>query len=249
MLDTLLLFFHNSILFLSTSYMMDALHSMIALLMTTICYYFARYLFNASHYQPWLNPILSAAILVSLVLITTDTAVSRYSTETQLMDLLLVTATIALAVPLSAEIIQIKHQWRHWLLLLCVILSLATSTALLLSHLVGADLSLLLAMISKSITTPITLSIADVTQAQKELCAFIVITTGIVGAVIAPPFYKWLNLTDERYQGFCLGIIAHAVGTARAFQISATAGAFAALGMSLSGIIALALAVLFSVFS
>jgi len=38
-------------------------------------------------------------------------------------------------------------------------------------------------------------------------------------------------------RGFALGVAAHGIGTARAFQISAEMGAFAALGMGLNGVL------------
>jgi putative effector of murein hydrolase len=37
-------------------------------------------------------------------------------------------------------------------------------------------------------------------------------------------------------RGFAVGIAAHGIGTARAFQVSEEAGAFAGLGMGLNGV-------------
>ena len=42
---------------------------------------------------------------------------------------------------------------------------------------------------------------------------------------------------DDAVRGFAIGLAAHGIGTARAFQISAQAGAFAALAMGLNGIL------------
>jgi putative effector of murein hydrolase len=42
---------------------------------------------------------------------------------------------------------------------------------------------------------------------------------------------------DEAAQGFAIGLAAHGIGTARAFQISETAGAFSALAMGLNGLL------------
>lgn len=47
---------------------------------------------------------------------------------------------------------------------------------------------------------------------------------------------RWLDIQDDRLIGFALGLNGHAIGTVRAFEISPTAGAFASLGMSLTGI-------------
>jgi putative effector of murein hydrolase len=51
-----------------------------------------------------------------------------------------------------------------------------------------------------------------------------------------------LGVQDHRAQGFALGVASHAIGTARSFQISDTAGAFAGLGMILNGLLTMALA-------
>jgi len=63
-----------------------------------------------------------------------------------------------------------------------------------------------------------------------------VVTTGIIGAVVAQWLFRLLRVKDEAVQGFAIGVAAHGIGTARAFQISETTGAFAALAMGLNGL-------------
>ncbi len=48
---------------------------------------------------------------------------------------------------------------------------------------------------------------------------------------------RLLRITHSAAQGMALGIVAHAVGTARALQESEEAGAFAALAMSIMGVL------------
>jgi putative effector of murein hydrolase len=43
--------------------------------------------------------------------------------------------------------------------------------------------------------------------------------------------------SDDAMRGFAIGMSAHGIGTARAFQVSEQAGAFAALAMGLNGLI------------
>ncbi|WP_371877025.1 LrgB family protein [Microbulbifer sp. 2205BS26-8] len=50
-----------------------------------------------------------------------------------------------------------------------------------------------------------------------------------------PPLLLRLGICDERILGVALGINAHAVGTARALEISALCSACAALAMGLCG--------------
>jgi putative effector of murein hydrolase len=60
--------------------------------------------------------------------------------------------------------------------------------------------------------------------------------------MIGPSLLSAIGVRDHRAVGFAIGIAAHAIGTARAFQISETAGAFATLGMILNAILTVALA-------
>jgi len=61
--------------------------------------------------------------------------------------------------------------------------------------------------------------------------------TGIIGAVVATPLLNALGMKDWRARGFAVGVAAHGIGTARAFQVNPTAGAFAGLGMGLNAIV------------
>jgi len=63
-----------------------------------------------------------------------------------------------------------------------------------------------------------------------------VVGTGIIGAVTAKYVLDFLRLRDHGVRGFAVGVAAHGIGTARAFQISEEAGAFAGLGMGLNGL-------------
>ena len=69
------------------------------------------------------------------------------------------------------------------------------------------------------------------------MTAVLVVTTGIVGAVFGPPLLKLLRVDDDAATGFAIGVAAHGIGTARAFQISESAGAFAGLAMGLNGMV------------
>ena len=64
-----------------------------------------------------------------------------------------------------------------------------------------------------------------------------VILTGITGAVVATPLLNLLRIKDWRARGFATGVAAHGIGTARAFQVHPTAGAFAGLGMGLNAVL------------
>ena len=53
---------------------------------------------------------------------------------------------------------------------------------------------------------------------------------------MAQTIFRITEVEDERWQGLILGVTAHAIGTAKAFETSPRCGAFATLGMGLNGI-------------
>jgi putative effector of murein hydrolase len=70
-----------------------------------------------------------------------------------------------------------------------------------------------------------------------SLTAVLVISTGIFGAVCARGILNLLRIDEPAVRGFALGVASHGIGTARAFQVSEEAGAFAGLGMGLNGVL------------
>ena len=64
------------------------------------------------------------------------------------------------------------------------------------------------------------------------------VATGILGASIGKYVLNACGVRDWRARGFALGLGAHGIGTARAFQVNAEAGAFASLAFGLHGLLA-----------
>ena len=68
------------------------------------------------------------------------------------------------------------------------------------------------------------------------MTAVLVISTGILGAVLGPYLLRLLKIHDSAAQGLAMGTASHGIGTARAIQIDQTAGAFAGLAMGLNAL-------------
>ena len=61
--------------------------------------------------------------------------------------------------------------------------------------------------------------------------------TGIFGAIVVTPLLNALKIRDWRARGFSVGVAAHGIGTARAFQVNETAGAFSGIGMGMNAVL------------
>jgi putative effector of murein hydrolase len=80
------------------------------------------------------------------------------------------------------------------------------------------------------------MGIAEKLGGLPSLAASLVLLTGVLGAVIGPGFLRRLRVSDPAATGFALGVASHGLGTARAFELSETAGAFSGLGMGLNAL-------------
>jgi len=89
----------------------------------------------------------------------------------------------------------------------------------------------------KSTTAPVAIGIAERIGGQPTLTAALVLMTGIFGAIIVTPLLNALRIRDWRARGFSVGVAAHGIGTARAFQVNETAGAFSGIGMGLNAVL------------
>ena len=72
---------------------------------------------------------------------------------------------------------------------------------------------------------------------EPALTAVLVIITGILGAVLVTPLFDALKINVWEARGFAVGLAAHGIGTARAFQVNPVAGLFAGLAMALNAVL------------
>jgi putative effector of murein hydrolase len=71
-----------------------------------------------------------------------------------------------------------------------------------------------------------------------SLAAKSAIATGIIGAVLAKFTLDFAGVRNHAARGFAVGLAAHGIGTARAYQVSEVMGAFAGLALGLHGLVA-----------
>jgi len=101
----------------------------------------------------------------------------------------------------------------------------------------GASTETLHSIAPKSVTMPIAMGISEKIGGAPSMTAVLVLITGIVGATTTTRLLNLLRIREYSVRGFATGIAAHGIGTARAFQVNPEAGAFAALGMGLNGVL------------
>ena len=208
------------------------------LTVTLLAYQGAHALHRASGFHPLTNPVpIAVAVLVAL-LWASGTPYAAYFEGAQFVHFLLGPATVALAVPLYEQRAQVRRLWLPLTAGLLVGVPVAIGTALVVARLLGASRETLLSLAPKSVTTPVAMGIAERIGGLPSLTAALVIATGMLGAMIATPLLDALHLRDPAARGFAVGVAAHGIGTARAFQVGEENGAFAGLALGLAALLA-----------
>jgi predicted murein hydrolase (TIGR00659 family) len=207
------------------------------LTMTLVAYQLAFRIYQRCGQRPLANPVLLAILVLVSLLTVTETPYDRYFEGAQFVHFLLGPATVALAIPLYGQFKRLTRIIGPLVLALLGGSLTAMLSAVLVGHWFGGSLPTLLSLAPKSVTTPIAMGIAEQIGGLPSLAAVMVIATGILGAMAAQMLYRWLGIRDDAVAGFSMGVAAHGIGTARAFQLSETMGAFAALGMGLNGLL------------
>jgi len=207
------------------------------LTVTLLCYAAAHAIYERANDNPFLNPVALAVAVVVAILLATDTPYGAYFDGAQFVHFLLGPATVALAVPFYGNLRAVRRAALPMAVALVVGSIVAVVSAVAVAALLGADRETLLSIAPKSVTTPIAMGIAEKIGGLPSLTAVMVILTGILGAVLVTPLMNLLRFRRWEARGFAVGIAAHGIGTARAFQINERAGTFAGIAMALNAVI------------
>ena len=107
---------------------------------------------------------------------------------------------------------------------------------LVMSVLLGLSHTEYVTLLPKSITTAIGMGVAE------EL----IVTTGVLGNILAEPVLKLFRITEPIAKGVALGSSAHAIGTAKAMELGDIEGAMSSLSIAVAGLLTVIGATVFS---
>ncbi|MET0028063.1 MAG: LrgB family protein [Candidatus Thiodiazotropha sp.] len=207
---------------------------LLGLTITLIAYGLAYRVYMRFKANPLLHPVfLSVSLLIALLLLT-GTPYSAYFEGGQFVHFLLGPATVALAIPLYHQWPKLKRLWLPLGITLVSGVVVGAMSSILLAELFGIGDQTLLSLAPKSVTAPVAMGIAEKIGGLPSLTAVFVVITGILGAAVGTRIFALMRIQDDSIKGFAMGITAHGIGTARAFQISQEMGAFSGLAMALA---------------
>ncbi|RKG36030.1 LrgB family protein [Acinetobacter guerrae] len=200
-------------------------------LITLVAYLCAKPLNKRLPQVPLL--VFGMCIVVAILAIVGMPYEQYMTTVNNLFSHLLGYVTVALAIPLAA----MRYDDLPLKSMVGILIFASTSAVALpmgLAYLLHMSEPTILAFATRAVTTPIALNIATLLHAPLTLVTLIVILSGVIGAAFSPLILRHIN--DERASGLALGLAAHAIGTAQAWQRGAVAGRYAAFGMAINGV-------------
>ena len=216
--------------------MLDTTTIAIAFIVTLIAHVGAKFVLRYLNKYIKGIPMIIVAIVLTLVLlliIGLDYHI-YYAHARPIFDRLLGYSTVLLAVPLAG--MDFKGLPVKKLGVVVVMASLVGALLpMALAYAFMLNMETILAFATRSVTTPVGLSVAQIIDAPLVMANLIIIVSGILGAGVCRLLFR--NIQDERAQGLALGLVAHAIGTVEAWTISPTAGRYAAFGLAINGLV------------
>ncbi|MFC6858035.1 LrgB family protein [Zunongwangia atlantica] len=188
------------------------------------------------------NRVLVSAILIIAVLFIFNIDFETYNNGAKYISFFLGPSVVALGVFLYEKLEEVKRDLKIFLISVFVGGIVGIISVVLFLVLLNAPEIISRSLAAKSVTTPIAIEITKITEGIPEITAGIVIITGILGNAFGPVVLHKLGVKNKKAVGTALGTGAHGIGTARAFEISASAGTYSGLAMCFNGIITALLA-------
>ncbi|PAF28294.1 LrgB family protein [Paenibacillus sp. 7516] len=185
---------------------------------------------------PVLMPVLTTTAVIVVILLITGIKLDTYMLGGKWIQDLLGPAVVSLAFPLSKHMDVLKRNVIPILggTLGGSIIGMFTGASVAL--LLGYPKDIVIALLPKSVTTPVAIQLADQAGGNASFTSLFVMIAGFSGILLGPLMMKWIRIKDNSAYGIGLGSASHALGMARSFEYGENAVALSSVSMIVSAI-------------
>lgn len=185
---------------------------------------------------PILMPVLTTTAVIVVILLITGIKLDTYMLGGKWIQDLLGPAVVSLAFPLSKHMDVLKRNVIPILggTLGGSIIGMFTGASVAL--LLGYSKDIVIALLPKSVTTPVAIQLADQAGGNASFTSLFVMIAGFSGILLGPLMMKWIRIKDNSAYGIGLGSASHALGMARSFEYGENAVALSSVSMIVSAI-------------
>ncbi|MFY4774533.1 LrgB family protein [Metabacillus sp. RGM 3146] len=204
---------------------------------TIVVYVFMKKLYQKLRWA-FLVPVATSTFLIVCCLLAANEGYHAYMTGGKWIDLFLGPAVVALAYPLYEQWETLKKQFTAIIAAVFTGAMIGILSGLYLSIWFKINPELIRSLISKSVTSPVSMDIARLIHGIPSLAAVYVMAAGISGSIFGPFLLKTWKVRDQAAIGVGLGSAAHGIGTAKSLEYGEEAGAVSSVAMTLSAVFA-----------
>lgn len=192
------------------------------------------------------NPLLLSIIVTILVLIVGKVDYDTYNEGAKYLSWFLTPATVSLAIPLYEQLTLLRKNFKAVMAGIVAGVLSSLVAILVMSVLLGLSHTEYVTLLPKSITTAIGMGVAEELDGYVTITVAAIVTTGVLGNILAEPVLKLFRITEPIAKGVALGSSAHAIGTAKAMELGYIEGAMSSLSIAVAGLLTVIGATVFS---
>ena len=192
------------------------------------------------------NPLLLSIIVTILVLIVGKVDYDTYNEGAKYLSWFLPPATVSLAIPLYEQLTLLRKNFKAVMAGIVAGVLSSLVAILVMSVLLGLSHTEYVTLLPKSITTAIGMGVAEELDGYVTITVAAIVTTGVLGNILAEPVLKLFRITEPIAKGVALGSSAHAIGTAKAMELGDIEGAMSSLSIAVAGLLTVIGATVFS---
>ncbi|MFD3446497.1 LrgB family protein [Microbacteriaceae bacterium 4G12] len=187
---------------------------------------------------PFTLPLLSATAIMIVLLLCLNIPYNTYmKSGGEWISKLLGPAVVAFAIPLYKQRSILKKYIVPIIGGVVVGTMVAIVSDIIIAFLFGADKSLILTTLPKSVTMPVAMSVSQQIGGVPSLTAAFVLVAGITGAIVGPIILKWSRITNFIGKGIGFGCASHIMGVSRAMKNDEKEGIIGSVTMILTAIL------------
>lgn len=194
------------------------------------------------------NPLLLSIIVTILVLIVGKVDYDTYNEGAKYLSWFLTPATVSLAIPLYEQLTLLRKNFKAVMAGIVAGVLSSLVVILIMSVLLGLSHTEYVTLLPKSITTAIGMGVSEELDGYVTITVAAIVTTGVLGNILAEPILKLFRITEPIAKGVALGSSAHAIGTAKAMELGDIEGAMSSLSIAVAGLLTVIGATVFSCF-
>ncbi|MBR6691359.1 MAG: LrgB family protein [Bacteroidaceae bacterium] len=194
------------------------------------------------------NPLLVAITVTIATLLVLDIEYKSYENGAKYLSYLLTPATVALAIPLYEQFMELKKNFTAIMVGIASGVVTTLLTIFVMALLFKLTHTEYVTLLPKSITTAIGIGLSEELNGYVAITVTAIIITGLFGNIAGDYMCRMFGIKHPIAKGVAIGTASHVMGTARAMEIGKTEGAMSSLSVAVAGAMTVGGAIIFENF-